>query len=423
MHKVVSRHRQSGAVIVTVALTLLFLLGFMGIAIDFGRLFVAKTELQTALDSCALSAAQELDKTPSAITRAQSAGMSAGNLNRVNFQSSTWSGQGQIVLADITFKDAGYAVTTVAANAQYAQCQHTQAGVNMWLLKALGTFSGNTATYPNTQSVAALAVATRASAQSTCPIPVGLHPKAGGSAPDYGFQVGEWVDMIGNRTSVNGEMGWYNLDGSTNANETRDELGQPGYCGTRIGDTLGTPGAQTTVSTPWNYRFGIYKNADYDPSANHPDYSGYAYTATNWKNAVPQNAYSGAPAVGSHATAANYLTKRVAFASYDDTGTNINGGDTITGLNTNSFKKLATPGTGGQHNLNGFSRRLVTAPIINGANKVIDYACMFMLQPLSGPTVTVQLEFRGNAGALNSPCTTNGSPGGAVGPLVPVLVR
>lgn len=424
MHHIVNRHRQGGAVIVTVALTLLFLLGFMGIALDFGHLFVVKTELQTAMDSCALAAAQELDFTSSARNRAQSAGMSAGNLNRVNFQSATWSSQGQIVIADITFRDAAYATTIDPLVAKYAQCQHTQAGVNMWLLKAMGAFSGNAVAFPNTQSVAALAVATRASAQSTCPVPVALKGKAGGTAPNYGFQVGEWVNMIGNRTAVNGEMGWYNLNGSNSANETKSELGQPGYCGTKLGNTLGTPGAQTSVDPVWNYRFGIYKQNDYDPSVNHPDYSGYAYTATNWKNVVPQNAYSGTPAAGSHATAANFLTKRLAFASYADTGTNINTGDTITGLNLNSFKKLATPAAGGQHNLNGLSRRLVTAPIINGANQVIDYACMFMLQPLSGPTVTVQLEFRGNAGAATSPCTTNGQAGGATGgPLVPVLVR
>ena len=49
--------RQHGAVMVTVAFALLFLLGFMGIALDFGHLFVVKTELQTASDSCALAAA------------------------------------------------------------------------------------------------------------------------------------------------------------------------------------------------------------------------------------------------------------------------------------------------------------------------------------------------------------------------------
>ncbi len=48
---------------------------------------------------------------------------------------------------------------------------------------------------------------------------------------------------------------------------------------------------------------------------------------------------------------------------------------------------------------------------------------MLMLQPMSGPTVDVQMEFLGNAGATNSPCSSNGLPGGSSGPLVPVLVQ
>jgi Flp pilus assembly protein TadG len=423
MRSIVNRHRQEGAVIVTVCLTLLFLLGFMGIALDFGHLFVVKTELQTAMDSCALAAAQELDRQATALTRAANAGMTAGNKNRVNMQSATWSGKGMVTAADITFKDAAYVPTTVAANARYAQCQHTQSGVNMLLLQAMGAFSGDTAGNPATRNVLAMAVATRASAQSTCPIPVGLRPKAGGTAPNYGFQVGEWVTVYGSRTPNSGELGWYNLDGSTSASETRNELSEGGSCGTRIGDTLGTPGAQTTVDTPWNYRFGIYKNADYDPSVHHPDFSGYSYTSTNWKNLVPQNAWSGTPAAGSHASAANFITKRAAFASYDDTGSSLSAGDAITGLNLNSFKKLATPGNGGQHQQYGYSRRVVTVPVIGPASSVVDYACMFMLHPLSGPTDDGHLEFLGNAGDPASPCTTNGLAGGAAGPLVPVLVR
>ncbi|SFH93263.1 Putative Flp pilus-assembly TadE/G-like [Collimonas sp. OK307] len=423
MSHVVS-HRQDGAVIVTVSLVLLLLLGFMAIALDFGHLFVVKTELQTAMDSCALAAAQELDGEGTALTRAWSAGKTAGNLNGVNFQSATWSGQGALVNADITFKDSAYVATVDPTKAKYAQCQHTQSGVKMWLLQSMGAFSGDTATYSNTKNVLALAVATRASAQTTCPIPVGLKPKATGTAPNYGFQIGEWVNMIGNGTQSNGEMGWYNLNGSTNASETKTELGEPGYCGTKLGDTLGTPGIQSSVDATWNYRFGIYKNNDPGPSVNHPDYSGYAYTSTNWTNAVPQNAWSGTPAAGSDPSAANFTTKRAAFASYDNTGTSVNGGDTITGLSMKGgFKTLATPGAGGEHNLYGFSRRLVTSPVVNTSNKVIDYVCMFMLQPLSGPTATVQLEFLGNAGTTSSPCTTNGLAGGAAGPLVPVLVR
>ena len=38
--------------------------------------------------------------------------MTAGNLNRVNLQSLTWSGRGQITSADITFRNAAYAPTS-----------------------------------------------------------------------------------------------------------------------------------------------------------------------------------------------------------------------------------------------------------------------------------------------------------------------
>lgn len=427
MNQAVNFHRQRGAVIVTTALVLLFLLGFVGIALDFGHLFVVKTELQTAMDSCALAAAQELDGTASAITRGKNAGLTAGNQNRVNMQSATWSGKGQLALTEVTFRDTGYVTTVSSASATYAQCQHTQPAVNIWLIKAMGAFSGNAAAFPATQDVAASAVATRASAQTSCPIPVALKPKTGGTAPNYGFQVGEWITVYGTRVSNSGELGWYNLDGSTSASTTSAELSEGGSCGTRVGDTLGTPGAKTTVDSPWNYRFGIYKNNE-NPAVNHPDVTGYSYTAVNWTNAAPaQNAYAGAPAAGSHATAANYLTKSAAFASFDDTGIDLSQGSVIVfgkANQLNSFKTLATPGVGGQHAQYGYKRRLVTVPVIDAASKVIDYACMFMLHPLSGPNDDGHLEFRGNSSNSTVPCTTNGlAGGGSAGPLVPVLVR
>ena len=69
-----------------------------------------KTELQTAMDSCALAAAQELDLQPTAIDRATSAGLTAGNLNAVNFQSASWSGKGQLVDGRHHLQGPGYAV-------------------------------------------------------------------------------------------------------------------------------------------------------------------------------------------------------------------------------------------------------------------------------------------------------------------------
>ena len=112
------RYSQRGAVIVTVCLMMFFLLGFMGLALDFSRAFVVKSELQTAMDSCALAAAQELDGASDSITRATSAGLTAGNLNRVHFQSANWSGKGQLTSGDLQFLVANYVTTSSPASAK-----------------------------------------------------------------------------------------------------------------------------------------------------------------------------------------------------------------------------------------------------------------------------------------------------------------
>lgn len=406
---------QHGVVLPLVGLALVVLLGFAGLVIDLGALFVAKTELQSALDSCALAAANELDGTDDAITRATNAGLTAGNANRVSYQASSAG----IASGEVTFSDtlAGSYSANFApvANARYARCAHTTSGIAAYFIQLVGAAS--------THDVGALAIATRAHAQSNCPLPIGLLPKGGGGAPNYGWLVGEWVTMIYDPTSSTpSEMGWYNLDGTTNAAETKDEI-LNGYCGSKVGDPVGTPGAKVAVNDEWNSRFGIYKNNG-DLTQWRPDRSGYVYTSTNWTNPVPQNAYSGTPATGSHATAENFENKRLAYANYADTGTTVNAGDSITGLNMNpgGFKVLATSGPAGQHQQYGANKRVILIPVVS-ASKIVDYACMLMLQPVSNTTTSVQLEYLGNAGAIDSPCTGNGLAGGTTGPLVPTLVR
>lgn len=410
-----SKRKERGVVLPIVGLVIAVLLGMAGLVIDLGGLFVAKSELQSAVDSCALAAAQELDGNSDALTRATNAGLTAGNANNVTYQKVSAS----LVASDITFSTSLTGTYSVAsggsASSGYVKCTHTTSGIVARLIKFVG---GAT-----THSVAALAVATRVHAQSTCPIPVALIPKMGGTSPNYGFQVGEWIGMLyGGGTLTPGEMGWYNLDGSTNASETKNEM-LNGYCNSKIGDTLGTPGAKVTVDDAWNSRFGIYKNKS-NASQLQPDLSGYAYTSTNWTNAVPQNAYSGTPAKGSDKSAANFKTKRLAYANYDDTGTSVTGGDKITGLSVQGgYKNLATAGKGGDLATYGANRRIVLVPVISSASKIIDYACMLMLQPVDGVHTTLQFEFLSNASSLTSPCTPSGLAGGTAGPLVPALVE
>jgi Flp pilus assembly protein TadG len=424
-----ANHRsQRGAILVTVCLLMLFLLGFIGIALDFGKLFVVKSELQTAMDSCALAAAQELDLqpsiggAPSAIDRAKSAGMTAANLNAVNFQSTTWSGKGQLADSEITFRDASYVTTTDPTTAQYAECRHTQPAVQLWLLGALGAFSGNTTDFPNTHDVVASAVATRAHGQTTCPIPVTLKPVPGGTAPNYGFTPGQWITVLTSQSLIpGGFIGWANLDGSNSASETKAEMN--GKCGTRVNDTLGTPGTQTTIAEDWNYRFGIYKKLpdfNTDPSYMRPDFTGYSYTGKNWPS--QRSADDGTDA-GADPTATNFVTKRASFGACAPNGT-VSSCESINGISLSSFKDLAASGAGpSSHGAWGTNRRIVTVPVSDSTNKVIDFVCMLMLQPLSIPMTDVQLEFVGNASDPASPCSFSGMPGGAAGPLVPALVR
>lgn len=409
---------QRGVILPLVGLALAVLLGFGALVIDLGGLFVAKTELQSALDSCALAAASELDGTSDALVRATSAGLTAGNANQVKYQKSSAGIAGSEITFSDTLTGAYSANFAPVANAAYARCTHTSGGISAYLIQLLGG--------PSTNSVAALAVATRTHAQTACPIPVGLRQRTT-TPPNYGYLIGEWVTMLYDPTKADpSEMGWYNLDGTKNANETKAEMAGTGYCGSKVGDEVGTPGAKVAVDDQWNSRFGIYKNNG-DINIMRPDYTGYAYTSTNWTNAVPQNAYNGTPAAGSDVTAANFKSKRTVYANYADTDNSNNGvknGDKITNLNMKGgYKELASSGAGNKHNTYGLNKRVVLVPVIDGGSKIADFACMLMLQPISGPTTTVQLEYLGNAGDIGSPCTSNGFAGGTVGPLVPALVQ
>ncbi|MGE8318251.1 MAG: pilus assembly protein TadG-related protein [Comamonas sp.] len=402
------RRRQKGAYLVTFALLLLFLLGFMGIALDFGRLFVVKTELQTAMDSCALAAARELNRetdpagVTDAISRARSAGIVAGNQNRANMQSANWGGLGQITASDIFFFKADYVTPADSSTAVYAECKHTMSSIPLWLLQAMGAFNGDTTTWPSTGTVGARAVATRGSAQSTCPIPVAL--------PLAKFNTllsGDWVTLL-SKTSSGGDFGWANLDGSTSASETKDEMDGT-HCGVGIGNILGTSigtsGVQATVVEIWNYRFGIYKNGA-GPSTNRPDFTGYIYDSTNWT--LGRNAYN-----GTSGSTPNFIAQRGSFTRCGTSPANC-------GMAGGGFQTVATSA---EHKSYGADRRLVLVPVVNTSSTVVDFACMLMLQPMKIPVGDVQLEYRGKASAADSPCTTTGLAGGSSGPLVPVLVR
>jgi len=65
--------RERGFVLITMAITVIALVGVLGMAVDIGRMFIAKNETQAYCDAAALAAALALDGTTVGITNAKTA--------------------------------------------------------------------------------------------------------------------------------------------------------------------------------------------------------------------------------------------------------------------------------------------------------------------------------------------------------------
>ncbi len=88
-HRTVLRRRtNAGYIVLTFALSALVIIGMVGVSVDVGRAYIAKSEGQVFSDSAALSAALELDGTPAGLARARA--QVAANTNKWNFNTSSF---------------------------------------------------------------------------------------------------------------------------------------------------------------------------------------------------------------------------------------------------------------------------------------------------------------------------------------------
>jgi Flp pilus assembly protein TadG len=414
-HMMHPRKCQRGAVAIIVGICIFVLVGMIGLVVDMGHLFVYKTELQNAADSCALAAAKELDGAADAILRAENAGITVGQQNKANLQEATVT----ILPANVKFSatlspNSNYLSQASGANpatAQYAMCTLNRNDIPMWFMQVMGL---------GDQAVAAEAVATLAPSQTACAIPIGVCSQ--GAAPTFGLVTGKWYS--GKFSAGSGGTGSYNwIDFSPpsgGANELKDLLAGVGECNLPpVGTPVGEQGQVVGLTDAWNSRFGTYKNGGaYNATTAAPDFTGLAYTTATWPHAnpaTPENAYSGTPDSGS---TSNYLAAEAARSSYQSTDP--------AGIGLPPFR-VSTVAT---HTQFGANRRIVSAPIVDCTAltsptqqvPVLGYACVLMLNPINGPTDVI-LEARGLANSPSSPCASFGLPGGTVGPLVPVLVQ
>ena len=399
------RARQSGAVAVLVGIALLAMVAITGLALDLGKLYVVKSELQNSADACALAAAQELTgANDNQLLLAEAAGATAGGRHKAMFQESavSYSDSGSIEFsADNgagSYASAG-AVGSAAKSIRYVRCTAVRTGIPTWFIQVLSVLPGGTI---DAQQVSATAVATLKPSQSTCSLPVGVCSNA------TTLVVGHWYmgavdpnDTTGASQSV---FKWIDFTPpSGGASELAEQLRGSGACNVPAANAfVGESGAIASLGNDFNTRFGIYQG-NLNPEDAPPDSSGYAYTTTTWT--AGSNAFS------------DFSAKRAANAPYQ----------------TDSLTGLKTQGTIKDSNFlkdHGQSRRLMPAPlmdcsnVVNNKMPIASWGCFFLLHPISNnlgsgsggtttPSTTVSANAGGNSGGKGG--SSGGGNGGGSG--------
>lgn len=408
-----SHQKEKGAVAIIVALSLVALIGFVGLALDLGKLFVAKSELQNSADACALAAVRELTgANTNQLTLAEAAGITAGQLHDVLFQSEavTYNVDDSVRFSQTltgTYQPKGAISATDAPLMKFARCTVDRSAIANWFIQVLNLLPGASI---GDQTVAAAAVASLAPAQTACAIPVGLCA----SQVPQNLPIGTWLEgALGTSGDMSGQFKWVDYSAPAGgANELIDSLTGSGVCNLpAIGTEVGQSGVVSSIAAGWNSRFGIsfggIKEGD-----SVPDYSGYAYTEINHPSKF--NALS------------DFASKRGAFAAYQ--------GDANPNLSTKG-----TIADTAYLTAHGADRRMATVAVIDcpafdlgSLAPVTEWVCVLMLHPInnsqggSGTGATrMYLEYLGRSNDPNSACTTAGTVGGpnSGGPMVPALVR
>ncbi|MCM2342921.1 TadE/TadG family type IV pilus assembly protein [Rhodoferax sp.] len=424
---------QRGAVAITFGLTLVVLIGFVGLAIDLGRFFVIKTELQNGMDACALSAASQLRpgaNDTNALIRAvaygnvfsQGAPSDPSVRNLVNFQS---QGLEPSVLT-ITFatSNAGPYNVTDPNTAKFVKCEYPLAGLPIYFMQVLNPLL-------TTQTVNAWAVAKRETPAAAC-IPVAVCTDAGGNAGNnFNHNVGDWLTAFDGTQYGTGNFGWIDFTPPFGgASEIKNILAGSMQCNiSQTGDQVGQTGKQDTLQEAWNTRFGWYrKGGGYSPLEAPPDKTGFAYSnlnedgtanGGNWPSGF--NAYSGTSTVSGQPKFGGIGGAQEIFKPYQET--------IPVGIKTNQYSQPLQEAQLEQ--LGRTNRRIVAAPVVNcsvwntppGSQMppILGWACVLMLNPMesgSAASDIAKLEFLGLSSAANSPCS-----GGEENANAPVLTQ
>lgn len=364
----VSRKYQNGVAAIIVGISLLVLMGFAGLVIDTGRLFVTKTELQSAVDACALAGARFVNSpTVDQLEIAESVGRSVGQLNKGVFQGES------VVIQTVDFSDqidGSYGMPASdadALNTRYVRCVAAKPTIYNSFMQLFGF---------QTSAVAAVAKASLVGGGTNCLLPVAMCLAEKEGAP-LAFVPGKWYEgridaSGGGATPIDGSFRWIKFPGDSNGASSFIDRLLADSCQQIGGDTQvnSEPGQMSSVDKAFNTKFGVYQNP-YKLTDNPraiPDPVGYAYLEPTFESGKPagQRAYD------------KYKTDHLSTNEHYQSPAAINFNPTP-GVDTNL----------GTSNPGGLQRRLLLLPVVNcnplgggGSTEIEEVACMLALHPI-----------------------------------------
>lgn len=288
------KSRQHGAVAIIVALSLVVLIGMLGLVLDLGHLYVTKTELQNAADAAALSGAKELNGRVTGITNAINRAVETAGKNKYNLQSQA------LVISSANIRVGACpstscmvpitSITTdaLAADKTFLEVNTGSHGLGTWFAQVLSSAASNLAT-------SAVAVAGKYAVDIT-PIAICQLPDPG-TTHELGYERGVSYKVSEANPVGPGTLYWIEPETSTPGNcpTTNTNAGRPYVCAGKtgftpiVGDTVNTNSG--TSLGPFfealDSRFDLYPPAaQCDPATAPPD--------TNIKEYVPGSA-TGSP--------------------------------------------------------------------------------------------------------------------------------
>lgn len=391
-------HRQRGAAMILIAVSLVALVLMAGLALDVGHLMVSKTRLQDSVDAAALAAAKTLDQTGStsqATTEALQAFSSNANAaGNKELGTAYAGGQGSITVT-VQFSSTLPPFTAGSATGPYVRVTATGFNLATWLVQVIGI---------SQTGVSASAVAGPSpSVNNACNIAPMMvcGNSASGSANLWGYSVNA-PTVLKSAAPGSSQVGPGNFQliqlGGTGANLVRQNLaGDYGSC-QAVGNTVNTqPGNEAgPVSQGLNTRFGQYtgsmSQSQYPPDVIVKSPSP-ALTADSNGNIFSGSTQITSANIGLIYSYQNYTAGLTNPAGYD-------------------YQPIENGGIG------AFQRRILSVPVgdcsgtSNGSTSVavLGFACYFLLQPVNtqGSTDYVIGQFIGN-------CDVNGTPGPSPG--------